>query len=96
VLQEACCAYEELLVTPPTGLSLQAQEAIREYADALLYHLDLRNCFCHVEMRYDSRGRPSVIEVNPRVGRMRVVDSLETLAHVNFYDTFGRGNHLSR
>lgn len=46
--------------------------------------LGLKNCFCDVELRYDSKGRTSIIEVNPRVGGIRLRESLLALRGVDF------------
>jgi len=50
----------------------------------VLNTLGLRNSFCHVELRYDSKGRASIIEVNLRVGGMRVRESLLALRGIDF------------
>ncbi|HEX5752034.1 MAG TPA: ATP-grasp domain-containing protein [Archangium sp.] len=90
VTQEAYCSYENLLVTPPVRLDETMQQRVRDYTVDVIRSLGLKNCFCHVELRYDSQGRPSVIEVNPRIGGMRVSDSFKTLANVDYADTFIR------
>ncbi|WP_428241057.1 ATP-grasp domain-containing protein [Gynuella sp.] len=88
VTQETYCSYENLLVTPPVQLNEQEQQQVMSYAQDILQALGLRNCFCHVEMRLDSQKRPSVIEVNPRIGGMRVKDSLKSLLALDYGQVF--------
>ncbi|NVZ55867.1 ATP-grasp domain-containing protein [Pseudomonas edaphica] len=84
VEQSSYSAYENLLVTPPIRLTPNEQQQILIYTRVVLNTLGLRNCVCHVELRYDSKGRASIIEVNPRVGGMRVKESLLALRGVDF------------
>ncbi|MBY8952783.1 ATP-grasp domain-containing protein [Pseudomonas carnis] len=84
VEQSSYSSYENLLVSPPVRLTLNEQQQILIYTRVVLNTLGLRNSFCHVELRYDSKGRASIIEVNPRVGGMRVRESLLALRGVDF------------
>lgn len=84
VEQSDYCSFENLLITPPIRLDIYQQQEVVAYTHAVVSALGLKNCFCHVELRYDARGRASVIEVNPRIGGMRVRDSLRTLRGIRF------------
>ena len=84
VEQSAYCSYENLLIVPPIRLGAAEVAQVKAYADAVVRALGLRNVFCHVELRIDGQGRPSVMEVNPRVGGMRVIDHLRDLCGIEY------------
>ena len=84
VEQAAYCSFENLLIVPPIRLSAAEAAEVRTYARDVVRALGLRNAFCHVELRIDALGRPSVMEVNPRIGGMRVIDSLRDLCGVDY------------
>lgn len=82
--------YETLLITPPVRADARQAEAMKSYAAAAVDALGLRNAFCHVELRLDDTGRPRVLEINPRLGGMRVVDSLADARGIDYAQTMVR------
>lgn len=78
------CSYENLLVTPPVRLTKQEQDIVKAYAVEAIAALGIKNCICHVELIVDKDdNKPYVIEVNPRIGGMRVKDSIEAITGIN-------------
>lgn len=70
--------YEHVLVAPPERFSEAEVAELRDYAVAAVRALGLRDCFCHVELRYVDGAGPRLLEVNPRIGAGCVADSIET------------------
>ena len=66
---------------------MKQEQVIKRYVIEILEALQLKNCFCHIELRLDTQMRPSIIEVNPRVGGMYVTHSLKALRNLDFYST---------
>jgi D-alanine-D-alanine ligase-like ATP-grasp enzyme len=79
VTETARVFYEHLLVVPPVRFTDEEVQAMKDYAVACVKALGLKNSLCHVELRYCNKTGPQVLEVNPRVGGMMVVDSLQTM-----------------
>lgn len=71
--------YEHLLVVPPMRFTDEEVQQMKDYATSAVRALGLQNCLSHVELRYDDRLGPQILEINPRVGGMCVQDSLEAL-----------------
>ncbi|KAB8028121.1 ATP-grasp domain-containing protein [Fluviispira multicolorata] len=88
VIERNHCVYENITVTPPFTLTEDEQKKICQYSIDIVKALGLKNCFCHLELRLDKCGQPSVIEVNPRVGGSRVRDNLEIYYNFKFEDIF--------
>ena len=74
----AYTSLEHLLIAPPERVNEREIADIKSYAVQMLKALGLRNCFVHVELRLDSARKPSVIEVNPRVGGAAIPESFKT------------------
>jgi biotin carboxylase len=79
VTESARVFYEHLLVVPPVRFTEKEVQAMKDYAVACVKALGLKNTLCHVELRYCEKTGPQVLEVNPRVGGMCVIDSLKTM-----------------
>jgi len=86
VQQDTYCSFENLLITPPARFDRQAE--IKQYATDVLHALGLTNNFSHVELCLDCHGRPSIIEANPRIGGMRIVQSLKDVMDIDYPENF--------
>lgn len=70
--------YEDLLVVPAVRFTERETWEMREYAMQVVRAVGLKNTLAHVELRYGEEG-PQLLEINPRVGGMCVIDSLRTM-----------------
>jgi biotin carboxylase len=84
VLQTDRCSFEKLLITPPIRLEAYQQQEVLAYTREVVNAVGLKHCICHVELRYDTQGGASVIDVSPRTGGMRAWDSLRTLRGIRY------------
>jgi biotin carboxylase len=71
--------YEDLLVVPPQRFTEQEVQAMKDYAVAAVRAVGLKNMNCHVELRYHEEMGPQLLEINPRVGGICIIDSLQTM-----------------
>jgi D-alanine-D-alanine ligase-like ATP-grasp enzyme len=71
--------YEHLLVVPPVRFHDSEIQRMKEYAIKVAKATGIKNSLCHVELRYDEKTGPQLLEINPRVGGMLVTQSLETM-----------------
>lgn len=79
VTEEKQVFYEHLLVVPPLRFTQKEVEELKNYAVDAVRAVGLKNSLSHVELRYDEKLGPQVLEINPRIGGMCVKDSLETM-----------------
>ncbi|AIG25380.1 ATP-grasp domain-containing protein [Brevibacillus sp. 7WMA2] len=79
VTEEKQVFYEHLLVVPPLRFTEKEIEELKNYAVEAVRAVGLKNSLSHVELRYDEKLGPQVLEINPRIGGMCVKDSLETM-----------------
>lgn len=70
--------FEHLLIAPPERFTSAELAEIRHYAVEVVRAIGLKNTFCHVELRYDKKLGPLLLEVNPRLGAGCIRDSVET------------------
>lgn len=70
--------FEHLLIAPPERFTPAEIAEIRDYAVEVIRAIGLKNMFCHVELRYDKKLGPLLLEVNPRIGAGCIRDSIET------------------
>lgn len=82
VTEEERVVYEHLLTVPPVRFSEKEIEELKSYAIDVARAMEVKNCICHVELRYDDQHGPQLLEINPRTGGMMVSQSLMTM--INF------------
>jgi biotin carboxylase len=75
--------FEHLLIAPPERFTSAEITQMRRYAVEVIRAIGLKNTFCHVELRYDKKLGPLLLEVNPRLGAGCIIDSIETLTGLN-------------
>ncbi|WP_330925109.1 ATP-grasp domain-containing protein [Candidatus Sororendozoicomonas aggregata] len=85
VEEGAYCSFENLLITPPVRLNEELVKETEQYAIDIAKVLGLKNCFCHVELRIHN-GKPAVMEINHRIGGMRVEDTLKSRLGIEHND----------
>lgn len=68
---------EHLLIVPPTRFTPAEVRLMKAHAARAVEALELRDMFCHVELRWVDGVGPRILEVNPRVGAASVTDSIE-------------------
>lgn len=85
VQQKEYSFFENLLITPPVNIAAPLIEKTKQYAVDIAKAIGLKNCFCHAEIRIH-KGQPAIIEINPRVGGMRVIDTLQSHLNISHSD----------
>jgi biotin carboxylase len=84
------CVYEHLLITPPVTFDDEMVARIEQYACDAVKAIGLRNSFAHVEMRIDPEKGPLLIEINPRLGGMMVLHSVESSAGMKYPEAIAK------
>lgn len=83
VVESERVVYEDILVTPPVRFSPDEIEKMRDYAVRVMKAVGLDNSFAHIEVRYDEKLGPQLLEINPRVGGAYIADSLRTFCGID-------------
>jgi biotin carboxylase len=81
------CVLEPIVFAPTISLSAEDARRIDDYVAVVCRALELKNCFCHFELRMTDRG-PIVCEVNPRIGGHRIKDNIQAFFGLTFGEIF--------
>lgn len=78
--------FEDVLVVPSDRFTHAQTQVMKDYAAAVIRAVGLKNCICHVELRWhDKLESPRLLELNPRIGGGCVAESLTTMLHFEPY-----------